>query len=100
MAQFVFEIPDEQAARIATAVCASQGYGPAGIEDATQFTAGYVFKHLARIVIEQEAGAAASAAADQVRSNADDPLAQALLTPIAPQPEPESFGGTAYGAAR
>lgn len=86
MAQFVFEIPDEQAARIATAVCASQGYGPTGVEDATQFTAQYVFRHLAGIVIGQEASAAAAQAADAVRGNASDPLAQALLTPVAPVP--------------
>lgn len=86
MATFTFEIPDAEASRIALAVCAANGYGPASAEDATQYTAGYVFRHLARIVIDQEAGAAASAAADAVRGNASDPLAQALFTPVVPPP--------------
>jgi len=92
MATFTFAIPDSEAARIAAAVCASQGYGPSGPADATQFTAGYVFRHLAGIVIGQEAAQAAAQAADAVRTNATDPLAQALLTPVAP-PAPEPSPG-------
>jgi len=87
MAQFVLDIPDAQAARIATAVCARDGYTPTGIADATERTKQHVFRYLARIVIEQEAGTAAAAAADAVRGNADDPLAAALFTPV-PTPEP------------
>ena len=103
MAQFIFDIPDAEAARIAAAVCASQGYGATSAADATEFTKTYVFRHLARIVIEQDAAAAAAQAADAVRANADDPLAQALLTPIVPpgpvgpEPGPASpTGSTAF----
>ena len=88
MAQFIFDIPDAEAARIAAAVCASQGYGPAGMADATEFTKAYVFRHLARIVIEQDAADAAAQAADAVRANPDDPLAQWLYPPTPPAPEP------------
>lgn len=82
MAQFILDIPDAAAARIATAVCTTNGYGPRDMADAIEFTKGYVFRHLAGIVIGQEAGAAATAAADAVRANADDPLAAALFTPF------------------
>ena len=88
MAQFIFEIPDAQAQRIALAVCAREGYTPTGIADATERTKQHVFKYLASLVIEQEANAAAVAAADQVRGNASDPLAAALFTPVEPEPEP------------
>ena len=89
MAQFVLDIPDSAAARIANAVCTSQGYWPTGVQDATEFTKQYVFRHLAGIVIGQEAAVAAAAASDEVRGNADDPLAAALFTPVAPAPAPE-----------
>lgn len=88
MAQFILDIPDAQAARIAAAVCSSQGYGPTNAADATEFTKTYVFRHLAGIVIGQEASAAAAVAADRVRGNANDPLAAALFTPVVPDPEP------------
>ena len=113
MATFLFEIPDNEAARIAGAVCASQGYAPTGAEDATEFTKNYVFRHLAGIVISQDAAAAAASAADAVRTNPADPLAQALFTPIpgpvGPQgpdgptgplgPEPGFTGSTAMAEA-
>ena len=86
MAQFVLDIPDSAAQRIAYAVCSRDGYTPADMADAIERTKAHVFKYLAATVIEQEAGAAATAAADAVRGNADDPLAQALFTPVAPQP--------------
>lgn len=80
MAQFIFEIPDLQAARIAQAVCTANGYAPASAQDATEFTKQWVFRTLARMVIEQEANAAATQASSAVYGNADDPLAQALLS--------------------
>lgn len=87
MATFTFTIPDNEAARIAQAVCQSQGHGPSSPEDAVEFTKEYVFRHLARIVIEQEAALAAQAARDAVWSNPDDPLAMALLVPVVEAPE-------------
>lgn len=106
MATFVFEIPDAEAARIATAVCRADGYGPADAADATEHTKQHVFKYLARLTIEQEANAAGSAAADAVRGNASDPLAQALFTPVPdpgpvgpePGPEPGVTGSTSFMA--
>ena len=86
MAQFVLDIPDAEAARIATAVCRADGFGPADMAAATEHTKQHVFQYLARIVIEQEANAAAVAAADLVRGNADDPLAAALFVPVLPEP--------------
>lgn len=80
MAQFTFEIPDREAQRIAIAVCTANGYAPVSAADAQEFTKNWVFRTLARIVVEQEAGAAASAARDAVYANPNDPLAQALLT--------------------
>lgn len=86
MAQFIFEIPDAEAARIATAVCRADGFGPADMGAAVEHTKEHVFKYLARVTIEQEANAAAVAAADTVRGNAADPLAAALFTPVLPEP--------------
>lgn len=94
MAQFIFEISDQQAQRIALAVCARDGYTPTGIADATERTKQHVFRYLASVVIEQEANAAAVAAADTVRGNAADPLAAALFTPLPPDPEPAPLGPT------
>lgn len=80
MAQFTFEIPDQEAQRIAIAVCTDNGYAPISADDAQEFTKDWVFRMLARIVIEQEARVAASAARDAIYANPNDPLAQALLT--------------------
>lgn len=88
MATFLFEIPDQQAERIAAAVCASQGYAPTSAADATEYTKTAVFRWLAGMVIELDAAAAAASAADAVRTNPADPLAQALFTPVLPEPEP------------
>ena len=88
MAEFILQIPDEAAGRIAYAVCRADGYGPADFASAVEHTKEHVFRYLARMVIEQEANAAAVAAADEIRGNADDPLAAALFTPVVPQPEP------------
>ena len=113
MAQFILDIPDSAAARIAQAVCAHDGYGPPDMAAAIDHTKGHVFRYLAALVIGQEAGAAATAAADAVRGNADDPLAAALFTPIpgpvGPQgpdgptgplgPEPGFTGSTAMTTA-
>lgn len=88
MAQFILDIPDSAAQRIAYAVCSRDGYTPLDLADAIERTKNHVFRYLASVVIEQEANAAAVAAADTVRGNASDPLAAALFTPVAP-PAPE-----------
>jgi len=110
MAQFIFEIPDAEAARIATAVCRADGFGPADMTAAIDHTREHVFKYLARITVDQEANAAAVAAGDAVRGNASDPLAAALFTPVLPDPEPGPVGpdpgpvaptgATAFGIVR
>lgn len=84
--QFILEIPDAEATRIATAICAADGYGPPDLMAAVDHTKTHVFRYLARVVIEQEASAAAVAAADAVRGNANDPLAAALFTSVIPNP--------------
>ena len=91
--QFTLEIPDTEAQRIALAVCSRDGYTPAGLMDAVERTKTHVFRYLAAVVIEQEANAAAVQAADAVRGNADDPLAQALFAPVTP-PAPTPVGPT------
>ena len=96
--QFTVEIPDTEAQRIALAVCSRDGYTPVDIMDAVERTKTHVFRYLAGVVIEQEAAEAAVAAADAVRGNASDPLAQALFAPVVPPgpvgPEPPVEPGT------
>jgi len=89
MMEFCVEIPDTEAARIAAAVCARDGYAPPDMAAAVEHTREHVFRYLAGIVIEQEAAQAAAQAADGVRTNPDDPLAQWLYPPAPPAPEPE-----------
>lgn len=96
MATFSLFIPDDGVARITTAVCRTTGYGPIDADDAIEHTRQYVFKHLARIAIEFEAGEAASAAASAVRADTSDPLAVALQTPPSP-PSPDVGSGGPTG---
>lgn len=84
MATFSLTIPDGSVGRITTAVCRSNGYGPIDDADAVEYTRQHVFKYLARIAIDFEASAAATAAADAVRADSNDPLAAALITPPTP----------------
>lgn len=90
--EFCVTIPDTEAARIAAAVCAQDGYAPPDAQAAVQHTQAHVFRYLARIVVEQEAAQAAAQAADGVRTNPNDPLAQWLYPPAPPTPEPGPVG--------
>lgn len=85
------ELPASEAGRIATAYCANHGYGPTSAADAVAFVRQSILDDLYRQTLEYEAGIAASAARDGVWANPNDPLAQALLTPV--QPGPDGGGG-------
>jgi len=74
------ELPASEAGRIATAYCATRGYGPADDADAVRYVRDGILADLCRQTLEYEAALAASAARGSVFGNANDPLAQALLT--------------------
>lgn len=78
MAQFIFDIPDEQAARIADAVC--NRFGGPGESTPTEFTKTIVFRWLRDITLQYEAEMAATAAREAVLDNTNDPLVNANLT--------------------
>ena len=68
------ELPTEAAMRIATAVCARRGYGPASPEDAIEFVKQTIFDQLRQETLEYEASIAAQQARDAVYANPNDPL--------------------------
>lgn len=77
---FTFDIPEDEAQRIAIAVCASYGYDPSSGQTPVEFTKEVVFRWLADTTREFEAKVAADTARNAVLNNPDDPLAGAALT--------------------
>ena len=73
------DIPDWR--RVAAAICRKEGYGPRDADDALRFLDGYLTRHVARLVLEAEAQAAASLAMGDVYGREDDPLVILLRTP-------------------
>lgn len=71
------ELPAAAAMRIATAVCAVNGYGPTSPEDAVEYVKQTIFDQLRQVTLDYEAAQAAQAASDAVYANPDDPLAAA-----------------------
>lgn len=71
------ELPAAAAMRIATAVCATNGYGPTSPEDAIEYVKQRIFDQLRQVTLDYEAAQAAQAASDAVYANPDDPLASA-----------------------
>jgi len=78
--------------RVAAAICRQQGYGPRGEDDALGFLNAYLARHLARLVLDAEAQAAASLAMGDVYSRADDPLVAIVAADPAAAPAPREGG--------
>jgi hypothetical protein len=76
MATVTVTIPDEQAARIASAICGQNGYQPTSTADAVEFVKETVFRWLTQATINYEAQQASTA----VLTNPDDPLVNAQMT--------------------
>lgn len=74
MATVSVTVPDDQAQRIATAICAQHNYQPTSPEDAIDFVKQVVFGWLREATINYEAQQASHA----VLTNPDDPLLREL----------------------
>lgn len=71
------ELPVAAAMRIARAVCAQRGYGPADEDDAMRFVKEVIFNQLRTETLEYEADLAMQQAKSAIFVNPDDPLAYA-----------------------
>jgi hypothetical protein len=76
MAELTVTIPDADARRIATAVCAITQHVPVSDQDAIDHVRSVVFGWLRDATINWEADQAALA----IRTNIDDPLVSAVVT--------------------
>lgn len=76
MATVCVTVPDDQAARIAAAVCGRDRYVPTSAQDGIEYVQAQVFVWLRGITLEYEAQRAQQA----VLTNPDDPLVGAVIT--------------------
>lgn len=76
MVSMTISLPEDQAQRIATAICGINNYTPESPQDAITHVQQTVFSWLRNATLGYEADQAAEA----IRANQDDPLINAVVT--------------------
>jgi len=77
---FTVELPEAEAQRIATAICAWNGYGPESGKTPVEFTRDVVMRWLVEQTLAYEADVAVTAARAGVLENTDDPLVSVVMS--------------------